>query len=80
MVVLNEFEIRESITNKEKFKALITNVVNIINEKNEKMRSMSSDFNSQVGYYITTILVIYIIYSQSKTAEKSQPLIIFPKK
>lgn len=38
LVVLNEFELKESISNKEKFKSLITNVVNVINEKNEKMR------------------------------------------
>lgn len=38
LVVLNEFELKESISNKEKFKALITNVVNVINEKHEKQR------------------------------------------
>ena len=58
MVVLNEFEIRESITNKEKFKALITNVVNIINEKNEKMRK-EKDF---INYYLlTNYLISFII-------------------
>lgn len=38
LVVLNEFELKESIANKEKFKSLITNVVNVINEKHEKQR------------------------------------------
>lgn len=38
LVVLNEFELKESISNKEKFKSLITNVVNVINEKHEKQR------------------------------------------
>lgn len=38
LVVLNEFELKESVSNKEKFKALITNVVNVINEKHEKQR------------------------------------------
>lgn len=38
LVVLNEFELKDSISNYEKFKALITNVVNVINEKHEKQR------------------------------------------
>jgi hypothetical protein len=38
LVVLNEFELKDSIGNYEKFKALITNVVNVINEKHEKQR------------------------------------------
>jgi hypothetical protein len=37
-VVINEFEIKESIANKEKLKALITSVENVINEKHEKQR------------------------------------------
>jgi hypothetical protein len=47
LVVLNEFEIKESISNKEKFKSLITNVVNVINEKNEKMRK-EKDYTNYV--------------------------------
>lgn len=38
LVVLNEFELKESVSNKEKFKSLITNMVNVINEKHEKQR------------------------------------------
>lgn len=45
LVVLNEFELKESISNKEKFKALITNVVNVINEKHEKQRK-EKDFTN----------------------------------
>ena len=45
LVVLNEFELKESISNKEKFKSLITNVVNVINEKNEKMRKEKDHTN-----------------------------------
>jgi hypothetical protein len=45
LVVLNEFELKESIANKEKFKALITNLVNVINEKNEKMRKEKDHIN-----------------------------------
>jgi len=50
LVVLNEFELKESINHQEKFKALITNIYNVINEKFEKQRKVR-DFCS---YYLLT--------------------------
>jgi hypothetical protein len=54
LVVLNEFELKESISNREKFKALITNMVNVINEKFEKQRK-EKDFTM---YFLLTNNVI----------------------
>jgi len=38
LVIINEFEIKDSIANKEKLKSMITNTMNVINEKFEKQR------------------------------------------
>jgi len=38
LVIINEFEIKDSISNKEKLKTMITNKMNVINEKFEKQR------------------------------------------
>lgn len=38
LVIINEFEIKDSIANKERLKTMITNKMNVINEKFEKQR------------------------------------------
>ena len=65
LVVLNEFEMKESVSNKEKFKSLITNVVNVINEKHEKQRK-EKDY---VNYALLTNNVLS--FSKIKSLQKN---------
>lgn len=58
LIIINEFEIKDSLANKERLKTMITNHMNIINEKFEKQRkernycSFGFLTNNEYSFYI----------------------------